>query len=470
MKETTKKVIRTAVFIALASAVIAGSYRVLSWKDTMGSYVSSAQQLYATKKDLIDVLFVGSSHCYAGVNPDMLWRDHGIAAFDMAISGQDRDSAIHYIKEALKTQSPSVVVVDLLATLYDEGVESNTWRNVLSMRTSPNQIDLARAEAQDDDRARKDYVLKWPIVHTRYRELAAHDFVQNPYSLYGRGYCYRFAAEPYLHDVQLDEITEAEPVSDANLRWFAELDALAEKEGFSLVYLQIPHEVVPEEKRIYNGVLAYLTDAGQTLLTADELIGMAQLNTATDYMDQGHLNAAGGEKLTGVLGAWLIEHYAPADHRGDPAYHQWDESLAYAEHLYLEDKLSKIDGPAAWFSGIAGVDDLVVVLVLSGDYGASEFDLPKAVSQIGVREAFFENGGCVVIDDGALAGFLTPAKAEDLTLDIDALHTLHIEPATDSELSYSVNMDGQEQFNAFDGLGVVIYDRVLERIIANRAF
>ena len=97
-----KKVIRGIAFLIIAVMVIIQVFSVLKWKDTNGDYLSSTRQLYATEKDLMDIVFMGSSHCYCGICPDVLWGNYGISAFNMTTSGQDKISSYHLLKETLK--------------------------------------------------------------------------------------------------------------------------------------------------------------------------------------------------------------------------------------------------------------------------------------------------------------------------------------------------------------------------------
>jgi len=123
-----KKGIRAVTFGIIAILCICQVYKILSWKDTTGAYLSATQQLYATEDELIDLVFMGSSHCFCGVNPSVLWDTYGISAFDMAISGQDKSSTYHTLKELLKTQSPKVVCIDMWGVVFEEhGVESNVY-------------------------------------------------------------------------------------------------------------------------------------------------------------------------------------------------------------------------------------------------------------------------------------------------------------------------------------------------------
>lgn len=75
-------------FFLLTAACLHKIYDVLRWKDTTGGYLSSIDQLYNTGPGLIDLVFVGSSHCYHGIYPELLWEEKGIAGFDLAVSAQ----------------------------------------------------------------------------------------------------------------------------------------------------------------------------------------------------------------------------------------------------------------------------------------------------------------------------------------------------------------------------------------------
>ena len=158
--DIVRKTIKPLAFAAVLLIVLLRVFHILSWKDTMGPYLSHVEQLYATQEDQIEVLFVGSSHCYGGINPDVLWQQHGIPSFNMACSGQDKISAVYQLREVLKTQHPKVVFVDVFAAVFDRGaVESNVYRNMISMKLSANSVGLVHEYFGSYE---PDYILKWP--------------------------------------------------------------------------------------------------------------------------------------------------------------------------------------------------------------------------------------------------------------------------------------------------------------------
>ena len=137
-----KRIISAVLIAAIFILCIWGTYRVLRWKDTVKKYTSSVTQMYETGRNLTDVVFVGSSHCYFSVYPQYFWEDMGVSVFDLAVSSQDYKSAYYQLRELLKTQNPKVVFMDVYGITYDEQqVAGNEYRNLLSMNTSINSVE-----------------------------------------------------------------------------------------------------------------------------------------------------------------------------------------------------------------------------------------------------------------------------------------------------------------------------------------
>jgi hypothetical protein len=63
VKQAAKIIVFCLIFVVLFNYV----YKVLSWKDTAGDYYSSMESFYALDDNVMDVLFLGSSHCYCSI-------------------------------------------------------------------------------------------------------------------------------------------------------------------------------------------------------------------------------------------------------------------------------------------------------------------------------------------------------------------------------------------------------------------
>ena len=85
-----------------------------------GAEADMIHTFYDVKKDSLDVLLLGSSHLYYGVQPNVLWREYGIAAYDMGSAEQTVASSYFLLKEALAYQKPEVVVLETYYLWYPE--------------------------------------------------------------------------------------------------------------------------------------------------------------------------------------------------------------------------------------------------------------------------------------------------------------------------------------------------------------
>lgn len=470
------------LFLALTFLIVHRVYRVLSWKDTLGTYQSSAEQFYQTEEGLVDVAFFGSSHVYAGLHPEFIWREYGYSAFNFAVSGQDKWSTIHYMRELLKTQTPRVMIVDMFAAEFERhGNQGNLYRNMLSLRPSRNAFDLVHRYIAEEERM--DYYLRWPIIHTRYRELTMNDFVLLPFNSYGRGAASNFRAEPVDFSWDFAHITEAEPLSESNREFIDQLAEIQQSHDLAVIPVMLPCAISEEDQKIINGVMQYATECGLTCIDFNKMREELGLVPDQDYSDGGHLNSYGAEKVSLWIGKYLQEHFEPEDHRGDPAYWQWDASSRYEEHCNLKEQLKTTSGLQPYANVLAQAEGLTVVLVLPEGFGEQKNRLSKAAELLHLPEDFAENGGICVIDDGEVKINIAANETGATSYDADAYHTIWAESAVETEkvlhtgevksnAVWHVGMNREMWFHTgnMEGLGIVIYDREMGEVLEQRIF
>lgn len=102
-------------------------------------------------KETVDVLCVGSSHVYNGINPVQMWDDYGIAAYDLACGSQSVWFSYYYIKEALKTQQPEIVILDVYTLRSaDEDFDTKVQANLLNLPLSYNKWKALKTTGADN--------------------------------------------------------------------------------------------------------------------------------------------------------------------------------------------------------------------------------------------------------------------------------------------------------------------------------
>ena len=328
--KTIKTAARCAAFFALLAFITVNLYQVLSWKDTMG-----ITGLYRFPPDSTDVLFVGSSHSYCSVNTALLWRNHGIAARDIAEAGQVFPASYHYLREALKTQHPRVVFVELYG--FDLTIRPSTgnhYRNTLNMRWSENYVGNldgvlstveTKAGGEDLSDVRKRIMLKFPVVHTRYSEVTRADFEGDDSKL---RYLSRWTTSTFDPPEALGE-TGVEALTDAQRQSLDELVALARQHNFRLVLWMAPYMLTTGKMKVFNAVEQYAAENGvecQNLLKrVDELGFDFSADMRYEPKKGGHMNVYGAQKVTRYFGDLLAAGGDLPDRRGDPGYAWYDE-------------------------------------------------------------------------------------------------------------------------------------------------
>ena len=74
-----KNVGKAVCFLGLLLLMLMGCSQILQFKYMDGLYHMKA--FYELEEDSLDVLVLGSSHAYEDINPAVLWKEQGIAAY-----------------------------------------------------------------------------------------------------------------------------------------------------------------------------------------------------------------------------------------------------------------------------------------------------------------------------------------------------------------------------------------------------
>ena len=470
-KMKMKKVICAIIFICILACLLVVAYRVLSWKDTSGDYLSTTKRLYSTEENTMDVVFAGSSHCYCSITPSILWEQYGISGFVMATSGQDRESTYYHIKEVLKTQNPKVIVVELGSIAYDGyGVQGNLYRNMLSMKLSKNNVDLINASV--DEKERFNYIIRWPIIHTRYSELEKYDFVANDFSVFGRGEGMNLGIAPQTSDPEISTFKGIVEIPQDKKEWIDRLIQLSKDEDFDLVFYLAPFYMDINQKGIYNAITKYLEKQDISFMDFTQSSTLPELNYATDFVDDAHTNAYGAEKITGYMGRILNANYELEDHRGDADYQVWDQDAAYCKHFI---QAPKVKGETDWdtyASNIANEKNWIVIISLDGDYKKSTIDFYNMLASLHIEDGY-QSGGKWVIEDGEVIKHIPGDDMKPFIKDLgeDVLKVQNVIVEKDpAEMFATIMIDNEEKGVIYQGLTVMIYDTILHELIDVRGY
>ena len=451
-----KNVVKIILFCIIFLLSINRVYKVLSWKDTAGNYYSSVESYYDLEKNTVDVVFFGSSHCYCSVDPSLLWNKWGISSFGMGISGQDFAGSYYTMKEALKNQKPKVFVLDLFASTYSGyQVDGNLYRNTLPFRYSVNAYEVVDNLVQDEEK-KMDFLLRWPIVHTRYAELQRDDFRTDlPVYL---GYASEFYAEP-ISQPDIYE-GEAEPWPEEREEWLRKIIVLAEENDIELCFFVAPYQAWEGQPKLLLYAEKIAEEYGIPVLNFIKNGDEISLDPNKDYIDWGHTNYYGAQKITRYMGQFFAANYDLEDHRGDERYAVWDENSKVRKHEVQNHELAKVQNISGYLEYVSCLEDYVVVLSTAGSYQAPAVDISEYLQAVGVGEEFYAGtGGVWVFDNG---------KNVYQSVEADSFYHMDLQ-YSDMVISRAggvnnVWLDRQNYRGTEDGLNLLVYDKVLGKV------
>ena len=70
------------------------------------------------KKNSLDVLFIGDSNIYDNISPMEIYSMTGITSYNYSTPSTSNTTMYYMLKEALKTQTPKVVVINQASVFY----------------------------------------------------------------------------------------------------------------------------------------------------------------------------------------------------------------------------------------------------------------------------------------------------------------------------------------------------------------
>lgn len=337
LREKLLFILRMTVFAVLLATVLSYASYVLVPKYDYG--ICSITNLYQQEENSVDVLVLGTSLAYAGVNTNVLWEEYGIAAYDLCGAEQPYWISYYYLKEALKTQRPKLILLDAKATTYTEDY-SHRGRTI--MGTSGIADPMIRLKAIRASVAEEDFIsfaLSFPQLHSYYAEFKP-EYLAYPPDNAGRGSDWK----GYI------ESTDVEPLSRPSLVWvdakrpinarqdeyLRKIIELTQQEGIPLMFIGFPHPDYAKDHMYYNSLWAVAEEYGLPCINYNDPNLRLGLIYSSCFADWQHLNVKGSVIFSRRLGEDLQMMFDLPDRRGDDRYHSWDACADQWYELYPE--------------------------------------------------------------------------------------------------------------------------------------
>ena len=307
--------------------------------------ITTMQDYYVQPKGTIDVLVLGSSHAGMNIDQEVFWTNYGMSGYSLWGSIQPFWNTYYFLKEALKSQRPKAIILDMYAATrdFEYSDDARQVTNILGMKPSLNKLEAVMSTAP---RARwKDLWMGMPIYHSRYSELTKDDFMHYPWTKHldsnkGSGYRYGTTADMPM---TVEKTDERHPMTAKEEKYFRKIVETCKTEKIPLLLVTTPTAVRNDSQPYYNYVDDLAKELGLTFFNFNLMDEVIDFKKEDFYSDNLHVNTNGGRKVSKYIADYLKKNYDLPDHRGDARYNSWGEYAVAAQNGY--------------FSQITGTDD-----------------------------------------------------------------------------------------------------------------
>ena len=272
----------------------------------------------AEAKETIDVLVIGDSESYTSMSPMDLWSQTGITSFDCGQPGQRIQETCFLLKEALKTQSPKIVILETNAMFRDPGFLENISMSIIEP-------------------------IRYYFPVFRYHNLwkQIFDGKKDPGRSVFKGFEIRDKVVPYEgSDQYMKETEDVQEIPKFVRHYMEDIKKMCEEKNADLLLMSAPSPHNYNYKK-HNALENYAKENGLPYIDLNMKTKEIGIDWKKDSYDKGdHLNLHGAQKVTAYMGKYLTENYSLPDHRGEDGYQEW-EALSVQFQAEIESRSLK---------------------------------------------------------------------------------------------------------------------------------
>lgn len=446
--------IKFGIFSAILAFLFSGAQQIL--KLNMGHRgTDNVNGFYAEKENSIEVLFIGASTMFCTADPLVLYEDYGIASYDFGSSAQPFELSYLFMQEALKTQKPKVIALEMLSIKdeLDTKKADNLNYGLTDMPFSKEKAAAIYDMFRNDKGEGLSYLIPMAQYKDRWQELTKEDFEVN-YVNYTKG-----AYTPDLiseNPLDFSSYYEEEPfeISQRNLEIFDRMVTLCKENGIELLLFKSPN--VGWNIGQTKAVAQLAEEYGLPFIDYYSLMEELEIDTAHDFRDNTHFNRYGSKKASDYMGQYLTEHYDLTDLRLTDSNHSWDIALSDRAHDRANEALGKTAGLPGYMSLIP-YQGHTVAFCVTGDISGMEDFLRGVAAAFGVEEEKLRSGASFAVRDGLCISPLVGPGDESWQWE-QGHDTMKL-------TGYSITYNREVQQLVDNGLTILVYDNDWQQLV-----
>ncbi len=340
-----KKWIGRIIAVALVVVVLLGLQRLAMPKYTEDIIEGGFTAEYYREKNPHQILMVGDCEVYETYSPITLWKNYGITTYIRGSAQQLIWQSYYMLKDALKYETPEVVVFNVQALMHNEPEHEEYNRMTIDgMRPSIEKYMSANASLTEGEYL-IDYIFPILRFHDRLTKLKDYDYKYyfNDIQRTTAGYYMRVDEMPYEEGMwEEDEPVTELTFGDNAWHYMDMIRELCDEKGIKLLLVKAPSVYPIWYSEYEEQAEAYAKKYDLDYINFLELVDEIGIDYETDTYDEGlHMNLSGAEKCADYLGEFLVKEYGLKSLADNPDIaSDWQEKERFYEerkaHQYEE--------------------------------------------------------------------------------------------------------------------------------------
>ena len=273
-----------------------------------GIYKTSLYEILAENKNTIDTIILGDSLVYSSVTPLDIYGKYGYTVFDCSEPAQIISDTYNYLKVAVETQSPKVVILEPNILFRDP--KKRPWYNK-PFKIIKNHFPLI-------------------TYHNSWKRLLNIDTINSHIINAEKGYKMNLDVNPSYNYDYMRLNKKSQRIPSGNYEYLEKIIDYCNKNNIKLIFMAFPsqkswnnlkHEKMNEISSFYG--VTYIN-----LNLVDEL----NIDWRTETKDFGsHLNFYGAKKVSNYIADYLNNLNILESHKNKKGYEHWDN--AYSDYV-----------------------------------------------------------------------------------------------------------------------------------------
>ncbi len=482
MRIKAEGVIRSILFLSILIMVLSRINQILMpkyiYKNSTWPTTSTYNQFYKMEKNTIDVLFFGSSVCVNAFSPQEIYNTYGIRSYNLGSEQQSLFLSYFWLKEALRFQSPQIVVLDtkFLMDIHPEDA-INTSEGMTRKCLDPMRWSSVKAEAVNElcsvdvSQSELSYYLTNIRFHSRWSSLTEYDIDMSVVQYAElKGYSAIVSYGPQLYGTfdlsDPEEYEDFEPVIDSlMMEYLNYMVDLCKQNGIQLVLVSLPGNEM--NNGIHNNLTRYAKDHQIDYYNLCETTNYEAIGAVLPRESAiGHENLWGSIKTSRYIGKILSETYGIAAVWDS----QWEETKGYYEQMVKNCELPHISDLVEYLKAINDPNYTVFISVCDDVATGFTNEIKQYLRELGLKTDLSDKrrySYYAVMVPGQPV--IEAASKETLTA-IGSFRNGRsvykiVSQGYYAGKSASIEIDGREYSKNGRGFNIVVYDNVTMKVI-----